>query len=339
MNIEKAMFEDHMDDIIRGERELSLQNLKSINSNLQEYAPEEISVIMDFLCKDKEFAKITQGSAENLQSYISGVTESSEREDAESIITLFLLGFTAWKIWHWVDNKTVLGLNDWMSRHNPNSVDSEMFNNRARVPDVKQFMMMQKGITKCLPTLAKMVEGKSVSDSEINSCMKLLGFQCDVSRFDDYTGHLWAFLVASVKGVGIQVIGWAAFVIVGVLSLGILYVPAAIVASIWIGVKTGVAYKRAYEEFQTSTPIINKGWNKSTFVEAMNEFKRHYAAISAFASKLDRLKGDEIYTRSEAAHAHLFTDALYMEIKLEARVLGTIVAILDKILDTNVTPW
>lgn len=339
MSIVNAMFEDRMDDIVRGERELSLQNLKNINSNLQEYTPEEISVIMDFLCQDKEFAKITKGSVENLQSYISGVVESNERETVGSILTLFLFGFTGWEIWHWVDNKTVLGLNEWMGRHSPNSVDSEMFNHRARVPDARQFMMMQQGITKCLPTLAKMVDGKAVSDSEISSCMKLLGFQCDVSRFDDYTGHLWAFLVASVKGMGIQVIGWAAFVIVSILSLGILYVPAAIVSSVWIGVKTGVAYKRAYEEFQTDTPIIAKGWNKPAFVTAMNEFKRHYAAISGFASRLDRLKGGEIYTAESAAHAHVFTDALYMEIKLEARVLGTIVAILDKILDTNVAPW
>jgi len=339
MNIVTSMFEDRMDDLIRGDQEQSLAQLKEINNTLQTYSPEDISVIMDFLCKDEAFAKLTKGSAAELQNYLNGIKESSERETAGSVLTLFFLGFEAWEIWHWVDNKTVAGLNDWMSAHSPNSVDSEMFNKTARVPDYRSFQMMQQGITKCLPTLAKLVDGKLVNDAEINGCMKYLGISCDVSRFDNYSGHLWAFLVMLIKGVGINIIGWGAFIIVSVLSLGILYIPAAIIATIWTGVKTGVAYKRAYEELQSDTPLVARGWNRQSFVQAMNEFKRHYAAISGFASKLGSLQGGEIYTPSSAAHAHMFTDALYIEIKLEARVLGTIVAVLNKILDTQVLPW
>ena len=71
----------------------------------------------------------------------------------------------------------------------------------------------------------------------------------------------------------------------------------------------------------------------------MNEFGRHYAAISRFASKLESLEGGEICTPQSVAHAHMFTDALYTEIKLEARVLGTIVAVANRIFDTDLFPW
>ena len=333
MNYDQLILEENLDTINIGVKQETNNKLIEIDKTLRNYTPEEVSVIMDFLCNDPNFAELTGGSAENLQKYIHSNVPSMERETIGSITSLLIFGFAGWEIWHWVDTKTVQGLNDWCSRHSPNSVDSDMFNNTAKVPDYKSFMMMQNAITRCLPTLSKLVDGKFVNDNELQACMKTLGFQCDMSQFDDYPGHIWALVVSTIKGVGLAAIGWLVIILVSAISLGVLYIPAAIMASIWIELKHGVAYKRAYEEFQSDTPLVAKGWNRSSFVSAINEFRKHYQAIYSCATRLDRLRGGEIYTPASANHAHMFTDVLLMEIKVEARVLGTIVAVLNKIMD------
>ena len=64
-------------------------------------------------------------------------------------------------------------------------------------------------------------------------------------------------------------------------------------------------------------------------------FQLHYRGIMGYATKLDKLNGGEVYTRSEAAHAHLFADVILLEIKTEARILGTVVGVMDKILSVG----
>ena len=333
MDLEFAFLEDQFHDIEVGSKSESLDFLKSVYKYTGVCSEDETKVIMDFLSKDPTFKSLTRGSVEGLYNTIQ---PSLERETVGSVLTLLLLGFDSWEIWHWVDSKTVVGLNDWVGRHGATAVDPEMFEERARVPNYSEFASMQQGITRALPILAKLVDGKLVSDQELAAASKSLGFNIDYSRFDDYAGHAYALLMASIKGLGVHVIASAAWIVVSIISLGLLYYPAALLAFAWAAIKTGTAYKRAYEEYQSSESLTVRGWNKPTFMAALEEFRKHYQAIKMCATRLDRLKGGEIYTPAQSAHAHAFTDLLLMDIKVEARVLGTVVAAIDKILSVQI---
>ena len=338
-NITNDMFEDYMEDMVRTNEQIALENLKSIDSNLQNYTPEEVSVIMDFLCKDESFKTITDGDACKLHEYLCSKYSKEDAVVAGYVIgQAIATGLQVWAIWKWVDQKTVRGVAEWIDKNGFNSVESEMFEYKARVPQAMDFQKIQASITKCLPTLGKLLDGKPVSDTEIQSNMRTLGFNVDLSRFDDYGGHLWAFLVACVKNLGLQVLASGAIIIVTILTLGILYIPVAIAAGIWVNVKTGAAYKRAYEEFQWHDSLQSHGWTKQTFSASLSEFKKHYLAIRYCASRLNKLKGGEIYTPESSGHARLFADTLYMAVKMEARVLGTIIAVTDRQLDLRLTP-
>ena len=325
MDFDRFLLEDYSADVCQMDKELAIDNLKNINSTLRNYTPEEIQTIMNFLCTDPHFKLLTKGSSENLQSYI----RQQSSMEAANLIANFARG---WGIWKWAHEKTVKGLAEWAKEHNPNSLDNEVFEKKAKVPHIKDFEMMQEGITKALPLLEKLVSGTQVDDNALQAAIKTMGFQVEMSRFDDYSGHLYAFVVAAIKGIGIHLAAGLMTLIVGVLSAGILAIPAAIYASVWAGIKQNAAYKQAYEKWQADGSMIEKGWNKSTFSKAMQNFQLHYRGVYGYATKLDKLHGGEVFTRTESAHAHLFADVILLEIKTEARILGTVVAVLDKLL-------
>ena len=332
MNLQQAIFEDQIADQILCEKYESVDRLKSIRSSLVGYSPKEISTIMNFLCRDENFQSIVGSNPANIDKLLDQ-HESSEREIAGSIVTLLLAGLQGWKIWHWVDTKTATGLMDWISHHH--ECPYETFERRARVPRYEDFIKMQENITKVLPILAKLMDGKSVSDNDLSKACNDLGYRVDVSRFDNYSGHLGALVIAVIKGAGLFVVGWFVACFVSIISLGILAAPAGFIAGVWAAIKTGTAYKRAYEELQSYTTLIERGWNVHNAKQAFAEFKKHYLAIDGFATRLDKLDGGTIMFNAHPNHSELFADLLLTNIKLEARVLGTIVAVSENILSAD----
>lgn len=338
MDFDRFLLEDYADDVAQMVKDQAEDSIVGISKSLENYTPEEMRVITDFLCNDPDFKQLTKGSPENLHR-VAASMELGAVATAVGVGSGGLLLSSAaahWGLWKWAHQKTVKGLAEWMKEHNPNTIENEIFEKKAKVPNIKDFETMQEGITKALPLLEKLVSGTQVSDSDLQNAIKTMGLQVEMSRFDNYSGHLYAILVSAVKGAGIHIAGALMAVLVGVLSVGILAIPAAIYAAIWAGIKTNAAYRQAYEKWQADSSMIEKGWNKNTFLKAMQNFQLHYRGVMGYATKLDKLHGGEVYTRSEAAHAHLFADVILLEIKTEARILGTVVGVADKLLSVGI---
>ena len=338
MDFDRFLLEDYAEDVCQMQKELAIDELKGIDKSLENYTPEEVRVIVDFLCNDPNFKKLTNGDAGKLHNITSSMEVSTLGVVAIGAASGGILMSSAaahWGLWKWMHQKTVKGLAEWAKSHNPNTIDDDVFEKKAKVPTIKDFEALQDGITKALPLLEKLVSGTEVKDQDLQNAIKNMGFQVDMSRFDNYSGHLYAILVSAIKGLGVHIAAGLMAVLVGVLSVGILAIPAAIYAAIWAGIKTNAAYRQAYEKWQADSSMIERGWNKQAFMKAMQNFQLHYRGIMGYATKLDKLNGGEVYTRSEAAHAHLFADVILLEIKTEARILGTIVGVMDKILSVG----
>lgn len=328
MDFDRFLLEDYADDVCQMTNDQALDNLKEINKSFENLTEDETQIVMNFLCADPQFKTLTKGDSSNLNSLI----QSTYSTEAANLIATVARG---WGIWKWAHEKTVKGLAEWAKEHNPSSIENEVFEKKAKVPNIKDFEIMQEGITKALPLLEKLVNGTPVNDNDLQAAIKTMGFQVQISKFDDYSGHLYAFVVAAIKGIGIHLAAGLMTLLVGVLSAGILAIPAAIYASVWAGIKQNAAYKQAYEKWQADSSLMEKGWNKSTFAKAMQNFQLHYRGLMGYATKLDKLHGGEVFTRTETAHSHLFADVILLEVKTEARVLGTVVAVLDKLLSVG----
>ena len=339
MDFDRMLLEDYADDVAQMVKDQAEDSIISISKSLENYTAEDASKITDFLCNDESFKKLTNGSPDKLHKVAASMELGALAWTAIGAGSGGILLSSAaahWGLWKWAHQKTVKGLAEWMKEHNPNTIDDDVFEKKAKIPNIKDFETMQEGITKALPLLEKLVSGTEVKDSDLQNAIKTMGLSVEMSRFDNYSGHLYAILVSAVKGTGIHIAAALMAVLVGVLSVGVLAIPAAVYAAIWAGIKTNAAYRQAYEKWQADSSMVEKGWNKSTFIKAMQNFQLHYRGIMGYATKLNKLHGGEVYTRSEAAHAHLFADVMLLEIKTEARILGTVVGVMDKLLSVGV---
>lgn len=328
LDFDRMLLEDKAADTCQMTKDQGYDSLLDISRSLDKYSSEEIQTIISFLCKDPVFNNLTEGKASNLHAFLNGVYSTEALNPISDVAR-------GWGLWKWANEKTVKGLADWMKAHNPNTIDDAVFEKKAKVPNIKDFETLQDGITKALPLLEKLVSGTPVPDNQLQAAIKAMGFNIEMSKFDNYSGHLYALLVSAIKGVGIHLAAAVMVVLIGAVSLGILAIPAAVYASIWAGMKQNAAYKQAYEKWQADSSMIEKGWNKSAFLKAMQTFRLHYRGIMGYATKLDKLNGGEIFTRQETAHSRLFADVILLEVKTEARILGTVVSVADKILSLS----
>jgi len=339
MDFDRFLLEDYADDVQQMVKDQAADSIIGISKSLENYSVEDANTITNFLCNDDDFRKLTKGDPSKVHSLAASMELGPVAIGAIGAASGGILLSSAaahWGLWKWANQKTVKGLAQWMKEHNPNTIENEVFEKKAKVPNIKDFERLQDGVTKALPLLEKLVSGTEVSDNDLQNAIKNMGLEIEMSRFDNYSGHLYAILVSAIKGAGIHIAAALMAVLVGVLSVGILAIPAAIYASIWAGIKTNAAYRQAYEKWQADSSMIERGWNKQAFMKAMQNFQLHYRGIMGYATKLDKLHGGEVYTRSEAAHAHLFADVILLEIKTEARILGTVIAVVDKLLSVGI---
>ena len=327
MNLYKAQLIDRYTESKFDEQEAAQIKLKELANSMESLAPAEQAAVMKFLCQDQAFANLTGGDYRQLQK-ISG---SMERETVGSIVTLLLTNVFGWRLWHWVDQKTPTGLNAWYREQGRDQLgDVDILARTARAPMAKDFAVLQAGLSKGCELINKIASGRPISDADIAACAKSLNIGFDMSKFDNYTGHLVAFL--ATLGVNyLYLVGmWLIVVLAACIGGLVLALPAAIFGGLMAAFKSSATYKRVYESMTGEVTLGELGYSIQSIRASFDTFLNHYQLLRQYSTKLDRLSNHGVLTipSTEAGNRlHALCDMMYYGFKAEARVLGTIAAV------------